>query len=59
MNVRWKQLLIKTIFWLAAEVLLGFLELDTLADYVEFIYEKNPIVLSCKSVDLSKQNCIG
>ncbi len=38
MQVQWKKLLVKIIVWLAAEILLNFLGLDTLADYSEFVF---------------------
>ncbi len=45
MNVRWKKLMTNVVIWLAAEILLNFLGLDDLADYSEFIFEKELIVL--------------
>ena len=39
-----KKLLIKCLFWLAAEIILNFVGLDNLADYSEFVFEKNLIV---------------
>ena len=47
MNKSWKILLLKTTIWLVAEILLSFLGLDELADYSEFLFEKNVIVFSC------------
>lgn len=41
MQVQWKKLLAKIIFWLAAEILLSFLGLDTIADYSEFLFVGN------------------
>ncbi|MGD1700529.1 hypothetical protein [Dapis sp. BLCC M229] len=41
MSVSWKKLLVQTIFWLVVEIVLNFLGLDNLADYSEFIFEKN------------------
>ncbi len=46
MKIRWKILILKTIIWLVAEIVLNFLGLDNLADYSEFIFEKNVIVFS-------------
>ena len=40
MNVRWRKLLVKTSFWLATEIILNLVGIDDLADYSEFIYEK-------------------
>ncbi len=45
MNVRWKKLLARTAIWLVAEISLNLLGLDDLADYSEFLYERNGIVL--------------
>ena len=41
MQVKWKKLLAKAAVWLAAEILLNFLGLDNLADYSEFIFERD------------------
>ena len=41
MQVQWKKLLAKIIVWLAAEILLNFLGLDTLADYSEFVFDRD------------------
>ena len=46
MKVRWKKLLIRTTFWLVAEVSLNCLGLDDIADYSEFVFERNSISLS-------------
>lgn len=43
MQVQWKKLLAKIIVWLAAEILLNFLGLDTLADYSEFVFDRDSI----------------
>ncbi len=36
-----KQFLVKVLFWLVAEIILNYLGLDNIADYSEFIFEKN------------------
>ena len=46
MNVRWQKLLVKTTVWLVAEIWLNFLGIDNLADYSEFIFERNEIMQS-------------
>ena len=46
MNIRWKILLFKSIFWLFAEIFLNVIGVDDLADYSEFVFERNTIVLS-------------
>lgn len=35
------QLLLKIVIWLVAEILLNLLGIDDLADYSEFVFEKN------------------
>ncbi len=44
MHFKWTKLLARITVWLAAEICLSFLGLDDLADYSEFIFEKNVIV---------------
>lgn len=44
MQVKWKKLLTETVIWLAAEILLNFLGVDELADYGEFICQKDTVV---------------
>lgn len=41
MPAKRKKLLAKMLVWLAAEILLNFLGLDNLADYGEFVFERN------------------
>ena len=43
MEVRWKTLLTKMFIWLAAEIILNSMGLDTLADYSEFILDNNSV----------------
>lgn len=47
MHLRWKQFLFRAILFLAAEICLTPLGLDDLADYSEFIFERNGNVQSC------------
>ncbi len=44
MNVRWQKLLVTITLWLTTEIWFNFLGIDNLADYSEFIFEKNAIV---------------
>jgi hypothetical protein len=39
MKVQWKTVLVKMIIWLAAELILNLLGLDSLADYSEFLHK--------------------
>jgi hypothetical protein len=39
MDVRWRKLFARTTLWLAEEILLGLIGLDTLANYGEFVFE--------------------
>ena len=43
MEIKWQTFLTRTLIWLALEILFNSIGLDTLADYSEFIFEKNPI----------------
>jgi hypothetical protein len=44
MRVKWKKLFAQIILWLVAEVILNLLGLDNLADYGEFVFDKEAIV---------------
>ena len=46
MKTQWKKLVVKTTVWLAAEIILNLIGLDNLADYSEFIYEQDVMILS-------------
>lgn len=43
MNVRWKTLMTKATVWLMAEILLGLLGLDDLADYGEYRFSSTKV----------------
>jgi hypothetical protein len=45
MKTIWQKSVAKIIIWLAAEILLTAIGLDDLADYSEFIFEKNVITI--------------
>ena len=44
MHKKRKKLLAHIVVWLAAEICFSFLGIDDLADYSEFVFEKNVIV---------------
>jgi hypothetical protein len=44
MKVRWKKLIANLLFWLAIEIFLNSLGLDTLAAYGEFIFDRQAVV---------------
>ncbi|GAB4187787.1 MAG: hypothetical protein Fur006_27860 [Coleofasciculaceae cyanobacterium] len=46
MQTRWKKVIVKVTAWLAAEIILNLIGLDSLADYSEFLYEQEVTVLS-------------
>lgn len=46
MEIQWKTVLLKLIVWIAAEVVLNLLGLDSLADYSEFLHDQEAISLS-------------
>lgn len=41
MQIRWKKFLAKLVFWIATELWLNILGLDNLADYSEFLLDKD------------------
>lgn len=41
MRVKWRKLIIKTAVWLIAEILLSLLGIDDIADYSEFVFERD------------------
>ncbi len=44
------QFLARVLFWLVAEILLNCLGLDNMADYSEFIFEKNHYQVSSQVI---------
>ncbi len=44
MKIQWKKVCIKITTWLAAEIILNLLGLDNLADYSEFIFDKEVLI---------------
>ncbi|MEO0988466.1 MAG: hypothetical protein AAFY20_23440 [Cyanobacteria bacterium J06639_14] len=50
MKIKLRQLVIELCLWLTAEMLLGFLGLDDLADYSEYLKENNQIVRLNRSI---------
>jgi len=44
MNRQWKKVCIKVTTWLAAEIILNLLGLDNLADYSEFVFDKEVLI---------------
>ena len=46
MKVKWKTLLFRASVWLTVEISLNLLGLDSLADYSEFVFDRNQIALT-------------
>lgn len=46
MNQQRKKMLARIIIWIVAEILLNLLGLDNIADYSEFVFERDVIVLT-------------
>ncbi len=44
MKVKWKILFSKILVWLVTEMVLNSIGLDTLADYSDFVFDKNAII---------------
>lgn len=43
MQIKWKKFLTNALIWLAAEIILNSMGIDTLADYSEFVFAHHPI----------------
>lgn len=52
MDIRWRFAFCKFFVWLTAEVVLSTLGIDDLADYSEFIFEKNIPVLLAQQLEV-------
>jgi len=44
MTINWKKLILNLTFWLASEITLNAMGLDTLADYGEFLFDKHQTI---------------
>lgn len=44
-QIQWKKFLVKISLWLATEIILNFVGLDNLADYSEFVFERDAIIV--------------
>ena len=53
MQVRWKTLMTQTILWLMAEIILGLMGLDDLADYGEYRFSATRCVPSSQVITLA------
>ena len=53
MRVRWKTLMIQTLLWLMAEIILGLMGLDDLADYGEYRFSATRVVHSSQVITLA------
>ena len=45
-KLNWKMLILRLSIWLLAEVSLNFVGLDDFADYTEFLFERDVIILN-------------
>ncbi|MEM7759746.1 MAG: hypothetical protein AAF298_16700 [Cyanobacteria bacterium P01_A01_bin.40] len=46
MSIKWKKLVFRLGIWLALEAFFSYAGTDTIADYSEFIFERNSIALN-------------
>lgn len=46
MKVEWKKMVVKITVWVAAEIILNLIGLDNLANYTEFVYEQDMVILT-------------
>ena len=44
MKKYWKKTLLRITFWLSVEIVLNLLQLDTLSDYSEFVFERKVLL---------------
>lgn len=44
-SIQWKKIFVKTSLWLVTEIILNLVGLDNLADYSEFVFERDTILL--------------
>ncbi|MDJ0704047.1 MAG: hypothetical protein QNJ46_12260 [Leptolyngbyaceae cyanobacterium MO_188.B28] len=54
MKKHWRQSLFRIVLWISAEIVLNLLNLDTLSDYSEFLFEKPSHLLSGPRIVLSQ-----
>ncbi|MFM2313053.1 MAG: hypothetical protein RLZZ04_2329 [Cyanobacteriota bacterium] len=47
MDIKWKKLIFKVGIWIALEVVFSYVGVDTIADYSEYIFDRNLITVSC------------
>ncbi|MEL6910095.1 MAG: hypothetical protein AAFY63_17630 [Cyanobacteria bacterium J06643_13] len=47
MNIRWKKLVFKVGVWVALEAFFGYVGVDTIADYSEYIFDRHNISSIC------------
>jgi hypothetical protein len=45
MNVKWRKLLIRGSLWLTLEIILNCVGIDDIADYSEYVFERNQTTL--------------
>jgi hypothetical protein len=50
MRLKWKNLLCQIAVWLVAEIILNLLGIDNLADYGEFVFDKDAIMITIAMV---------
>lgn len=51
MKTQWQKVWVKAIAWLVVEIILNVLGLDNLADYSEFIFEKQAAITLARGSD--------
>ncbi len=46
MKVQWQKMVVKITVWVVAEIILNLIGLDNLANYTEFVYEQDMVILT-------------
>jgi len=47
MNIKWKKLVFRLSVWLALEAYFGYVGVDTIADYSEYLLDRHNVTASC------------
>lgn len=46
MKVQWQKMVVKITVWVVAEIILNLIGLDNVADYTEFVFEQDMVILT-------------
>ena len=46
MKVQWQKMVVKITVWVVAEIILNLIGLDNVAEYTEFVFEQDMVILT-------------